>query len=291
MYYKYLLVIVSLLIFTATPLRAEEITLKHNGRSLLAYVELAAGKKISDGIILMTHGALAHGQMEIMATLQQLMKDNGQNSIAITLSLDEDLRKGMYDCGKNHIHKHSDAIKEIGLWVQWLKSQGAMSISLLGHSRGGNQTAWFAAENSDTAIKKVILIAPDYWNYAKKKTANPLLDAVLKKANAMIKADKGDTLMKNTDFIFCKGATVRAATFADYYNENPNHYTPDLIKKIKVPVLVIDGSEDNLVPNIPGLYTPKLKSGDRLEVVKGADHFFRDLHADDVSTMILKFLN
>ena len=58
----------------------------------------------------------------------------------------------MYDCATPHTHRHADAVEEIGAWLGWLQSQGVAKVALLGHSRGGNQTARFAAAHADVPL-------------------------------------------------------------------------------------------------------------------------------------------
>lgn len=294
MRHKYALLFLPLLLLFAAPTQAEEVYIKHNGMHLLANMEMAPGKTIDDGIVLMTHGTTAHGKMEIMASLQSVLKENGINSISITLSLNEDKRQGMFECTNTHTHKHSDAIKEIGLWLEWLKQKGARNVTLLGHSRGGNQTAWFASENHDAVIKQVVLIAPatlpfDYRKHHYEEMYKKDLNVLLKQANDLVKAGKGDTLM-TVDFIYCKDANVSAAAFADYYGNDSHFNTPELIKKIDVPVLIFAGSVDTTVMDVVKTYQTALKSDDKIVTVEGADHFFRDLYAYDIVDAMMAFM-
>lgn len=138
---------------------ADEIKLEHAGLTLNANLSPAQDDWQSGTVFLITHGTLAHNGMEIIATLQGLLADQGITSLAPTLSLGLDDRHGMYDCAVPHTHKHTDALDEIGVWLGWLKQQGVKQVVLVGHSRGGNQTAWFAAERMDPAVKGVLLIA------------------------------------------------------------------------------------------------------------------------------------
>ena len=94
-------------------LAAQEVTLSHAGITLNANLELAPGKELAEGVILITHGGLAHNGMEIMVTLQSLFKDHGYSSLAINLSLGIDNRHGMYDCNVTHRHHNSDSSEEI----------------------------------------------------------------------------------------------------------------------------------------------------------------------------------
>lgn len=277
---------------------AKEIQIKHAGLMLNGYVEIAEGKTLKNGVILMTHGTLAHGRMEIMTTLQELLKDNGVNSLSITLGLGLDKRRGMYDCNVPHTHKHRDALNEIDLWFKWLTGQGAKNISLLGHSRGGNQTAWYAVEHDKETIKSVILVAPMTWNKQKdingyKKRYKKDLGSVLSKATSLVKSGKGSTLLKNTDFIYCPDTQVTATSFVDYYQPDTRFDTPGLLPMIKKPVLIFAGSEDKTVKDVAEKTRPFAdKQGNvHLKVIEGSDHFFRDLYAEEVVDGIVDFIS
>jgi pimeloyl-ACP methyl ester carboxylesterase len=50
--------------------------------------------------------------------------------------------------------------------MNWLKAQGASKVVLLGHSRGGNQVSWYAAEKDSPLLEKVVAIAPATWDAA-----------------------------------------------------------------------------------------------------------------------------
>lgn len=293
---KSILMMILLSLFSVNSL-AKEVTLKSNGITLNANLELVSGQVVGKNIILMTHGTLAHGKMEIMSQLQDLFKENELDSLSINLGLGLDNRKGMYDCATTHTHKHTDAVDEIALWVDWLKKQGVKSITLLGHSRGGNQTAWYAAERADSSINKVILIAPATWSesYAKKdykKRYKKDLKDVFAKAEALVKQGKGKTVMKNTGHIYCENTSVTAESFVSYNKPDIRLDTPSLLKKIKQPVLVIAGSKDKTVKNLDKLVAPMVKKGKiDLSVIDGAGHMFRDLYADDMVDIIVEYLS
>jgi len=276
--------------------KAAEEHLVYQGRMLVANLELAQGKSLRDGVVLMTHGTLAHGRMEIMATQQQLLKERGINSLSITLSLDRSDRHGMFDCSETHTHRHTDAMDEIGQWLEWLKTRDVGKVTLLGHSRGGNQTAWFASEHDDAIIDRVVLIAPATWSaeYQEqdyRKRYHTELNPVFSRAEKLVKAGKGDSLMRHTGFIYCEDATVSAEAFVDYYHRDKRRDTPYLLKQIDKPVLVIAGSEDTVVSGlIPAV--EKLADGKQvqLRVIDGADHFFRDLYAEEAADHIAEFM-
>ena len=106
-------------------------------------------------------------------------------------------------------------------------------------------------------------------------------------AQQLVAEGKGNDLLEHVDFLFCPDTSVAAATFLSYYAPDERFDTPRLIPEIKPPVLVIAGSEDQVMKGLVDQVRP-LADGQRvqLEVIDGADHFFRDLYAEDVADAI-----
>ena len=276
------------------PAPAEEVKLPHGDLTLNANLEKVEGNWPQGPVILITHGTLAHNAMEIIETAQGLFAENGYSSLAINLSLGLSDRHGMYDCATPHTHKHTDALDEIGLWLGWLKEQGARRVVLLGHSRGGNQTAWFAAERDDPVIRAVVLIAPMTWSedYAAKayqqRFGKPLA-AVLSEARK--RAEAGQAWLEHTDFLYCPDTRVSPQAFLSYYAPEPRRDTPKLLPRINKPVLVFAGTEDQVVKGLGGRLAPLAEAGTiRLQVLDGADHMFRDLYAEDLVDAVVAFI-
>lgn len=287
-----------LALIVAGAVQAEAITLEHQGLKVRANLETSGDDWKGGPVILMTHGTLAHNKMEIMETLQQVFLDRGYSSLAINLSLglDASEREGMYDCAVTHTHKHTDAVDEIGLWLDWLKKQGVEQVVLLGHSRGGNQTARFAAAHDSAAIKGVILVAPQTWSekYAtkdyKERYGKPLAP-VLAKAEKLVAEGKGDTLLKPVDFIYCEETAASAEAFVSYYRPDAKMDSPTVIGDIDKPVLVFAGSADKVVANLSKkMARLEGKQGVQFEVIDGAGHFFRDLYAEDLADIAEEFI-
>lgn len=267
----------------AIAVEAKEVTLSHKGLTLNANLELAAGKKLAAGVILITHGTLAHRGMETISYLQNLLKEKGYNTLAINLSLGLDNRHDMYDCKVTHRHRHTDAAGEIGVWMDWLRKQGAKRVAVMGHSRGGAQTALYMAEHDNPLVKAVVLYAPAMSDPAKeaagyqqryKKSLAPLLE----KAQALVKEGKGGTVLEHTDLLYCPDTAVTAESFVSYYGPDPRLDTPYLIPKIKKPTLVVVAGNDEVVVGLDKKVAP-LADGKRVQmkVIDSADHFFRDL--------------
>lgn len=277
--------------FTTQLVAADTVTQTYNGLTHNANYQHAEERADNAATVLITHGTLAHNGMDIIATLQSLLADSGYDSLAINLSLGVNDREGMYDCSTPHTHKHMDAVAEIGLWVDWLKQQGDNRIVLMGHSRGGNQTALYAAGQSDPRVVAQILIAPQTWSEADataeyearfKQPLHPLIAAASER-------DPGQPL-ENIGFIYCDNATVSPASFLGYYQPNPNLDTPSLLKTASMPTLVFAGSEDTTVKNLEPAMQQVSNTAVRTVLIEGADHFFRDLYADELVENAVEFI-
>lgn len=285
------------LLLAVTTAFAQDVRIKHKDpafdRDLIlnGSLELAEGKSLADGVVLMTHGTGGYNKMEIMATLQELLAERGLSSLAITLSMGIDDRQDMINCPKQHWHKHTDALDEIGAWIDWLKTNGTTKVVLLGHSRGGNQTAWFIAERDRPEVKGTVLLAPMTWTYETvAKRYNDGAPRKLDDVMAEMRASDPRTVVEGLRFLTCGEAAVSAGSFLSYYEDEPRRDTPTLLPKITKPTLVIAGSEDTLVPDLPARKDSFVDDDTQLIVIDGADHFFRDLYADDVADAIEEFL-
>lgn len=277
------------------PAQAEEVKIKHGGLTLNANLNLAPGKSLAGGVVLMLHGTLAHKDMEIMKALQDQLVERGISNLAFNLSLAQDDRHGMIDCALPHRHMDSNAVKEIDLWVDWLKSKGGGKITVIGHSRGGRQVAQYAAGKPDTAVKRVVLVAPGTWEPGKqvrgyKKSYKKDLTPLLEKARALVKAGKGETLMEGVDFVYCPNTQVSATTFVDYYRPDPSRDTPSLIKRITMPVLAVVGDKDRVNSKFADRMKGITQANVKFILVEDAGHFFLDLFGEDLADAVAEFV-
>jgi pimeloyl-ACP methyl ester carboxylesterase len=282
----------AVLLLAALPATAEPVQLSWKGIRLNGELTLPMGGSLGDGVVLITHGSLAHHDMEIVVAIRETLLERDIASLAISLGFGIDDRKGFYDCAVGpNLHKRYDAVDEIGAWVDWLKGQGANRIAVMGHSAGGNQTAIFGVERPDPAVRAMLLLAPGSYDTpgqaaSYKRRFGRDLSSVLEQARGMAPDDR----LEDVSFINCESATVSAASFRSYYEPDPRGDTPAVLKKSPVPVLVVAGSEDTVVGNLRDSIAPL--AGGNLEylLVEGANHFFLDLYMEDVADAIAAFL-
>jgi len=278
-------------------------------QTAINYKNLAADfyESDSDVAVILLHGTLAHNRMEIIKTIATLLsEDYGYPVLTPNLSLNDKDRMGesvqtstkgyatLTACDIDHTHRYEDAVTELGVWVEYLKQEGFEKILVTGHSRGGRQVSAFLADNqSDPSIIGGVLIASglsrnerNIENY-KKDTG---LD--LTKLLAQFSEFPQDQYIDVPKFIYCDNPRVTAGAFVSEYAANPLHSAPYNVEKIKeLPILVIGGSEDTVVPDIEADFESlSSQSNLSVEVIDGADHFFRDLYADDVATMVVDLI-
>lgn len=279
------------------PALAEEVVYEYEGRKLVADATLAEGKTWADGAVLMLHGTMAHKDQETIKTVRELLNARGYNTLAMNLSLGVNERRGMRACDVPHGHYHRQALVEIGIWLTWLRDHGAQKVALFGHSRGGNQVAWYAFERPKVAlVGPVVLLAPMTWDKDHeaeryKARFGHGYEETLEKSQEMVKwAHGGDRLPGEVDFLNCEKAAVSAQAFFEYYGNDQRKDTPSLLPGVDRPTLVIAGSADEMAPDLAAkVKARKLKHVD-LRVVEGADHFFRDLYAEEAADIIAEFL-
>lgn len=279
----------------AASARAEAVQTKVGGLTVNGELKIADGRKLSDGVVLMVHGTLAHHAMETIVNLQSILTERGYNTLAVSLNLGVDNRSGMYDCATPHRHRHTDALDDIGAWLDWLAGKGVKDVALFGHSRGGNQAAWFATQHGNPMIKRMVLLAPATWD-AERAAASyqnlhkKPLQSSLAEAEALVAAGQGGSMIKGAGLLYCPGADATAASIVSYLAPDRRFDTPTLLREAKIPTLVIAGSADTVVSNLPqsmaGVADAKKI---KFTVIAEANHYFLDLVAEDVADAIEAF--
>ncbi|WP_417790157.1 alpha/beta hydrolase [Terasakiella pusilla] len=296
MYKSFCALVAGVTLLTA-PALAEKVELKlDNGLNVIGNLSLAEGKTLAeDGAVLLVHGTLAHQDMSIIAAQRNLLNERELNVLSINLSLGLDKREGMYDCTVPHAHKHRDAIAEIAQWMDWLQGKGASSVVLAGHSRGGNQVAMYQAEKQDARIGKLVLIAPQTWSEEKETTSYQSrykkdLAPILADMTQKVEDGKGDEQVAPTDFIYCAETSVTPASFVDYYAPDQAFNTPSLLDRINVPTLVVAGSNDTVVSDLPAQMDAISQDNVTFTVIDDADHMFIDFAGEDLADQVAEFV-
>lgn len=291
------LVLALVLASGGAPLHAEEVSTEHDVLTVLGNLEIAPEKSLkTDEVVLIVHGTLGHHRMEIVTAMQELLRERGVSSLAITLSLGVERRVGMLDCAAEQDHRHEDGADEIHTWVKWLKAKGATNIVLAGHGRGAGQAAMYASQaRMDKAIGRLVLIAPlvqtaesaDRQYFLRHKK---ILHDVYALAEEMSGKGEAQSFMEGVGFLDCPNAQVTAGAFLDYYAPNLKLFTPNLLPSVKVPVLVV-GASGNLqeADLVEGMRKVSGRGNILFQEIQGADYYFRDAASDELADRIAEF--
>jgi len=267
---------------TALSAQAEVVKTEVDGLTVRGNLERAAGASMADGVVLLVHGTKGHYGMGLIQQIQDGLTEQGYNTLAINLSLGLNDRTGLQPCDVVQRHRHEDALPQIEAWLDWLDGKGAERVALFGHSRGGNQVAWYAAEEHDPRVGAVAMAAPGTWDAERaaqgyRKRFDAELSDYLREARALGSARGADTEISVPGFLHCKASEVTAAAFLSYYADDPRKDTPTLLPKLEMPALVFAGEQDNLVPDLAERIAPLAREQSNLEAARFPDngHFFK----------------
>lgn len=271
----------------ASPLALAQSEVTHNG----LFADHYAGE--GNTAVLLVHGTLAHKRMEIIETLATLLnEDYDLPVVAPNLSLSSPARPGMVDCGQIHDHRHDDAVTEIGQWIQWMQQQGYGPIVVAGHSRGATQVSAYLATAPDSVVSEAVLIAPSTYDpetaAQRYETASGVsLEGVLARAS---QADPG-TVLEVPRFVYCQDARATADAIMGYYAPDMSRDSLHNLQSIDLPTTIVLGSDDQIAADLPAkLSQATLGTHVTIATIDGADHFFRDLYADDIASLIAERL-
>jgi len=275
---------------------SREITLPYGNLELVGKLEIAPGKTLADGAVLMLHGNMAHADMSIMRTFRSQLRKAGFTTLAINLSLNQTRRQGMMGCDEPLTHRVEDALPELGAWLDWLAQQGAGGANLLGFSRGGHQVAWFLAARPHPLVRSAVLLAPivgrdgtvsERYRVRYGQPIEPLLG----QARTLADAGNAGTLINQVGFLSCDAARVSAAAFLSHYALASQHDTPALLPRLRVPTLIVVAGGDEVARDTEPRFRPLVDDRRlRMVVIPGADHFFNDLYGEDAAEAVVAFL-
>lgn len=283
----------ALALLTGSALAAEPVVIEQPINGLTAVADWVKAEDAEAGapVVLLLHGTLADKDQELIDTLQELLAERGISSLAPSLTLGIDRRSGPYDCVVPFRHTHDEAADEMALWAKWLVSQGHERIIAAGHSRGGNQAALFARAYPEM-IEKLIPIAPAVGRDEATRDQRYKARYRAERSAVIASADAGGDLIDVPGIVYCRDAKATPAAISSYLGGAfEDRDTPSIVAGLPMPVLVIAGSLDTVVPEVPERMEA-IADGDRIrfEIIEDADHMFLDFFAEDTADLIAEFI-
>jgi pimeloyl-ACP methyl ester carboxylesterase len=278
--------------------RAEAVSHEYLGLTVVGNLQLAADKTLKDhGAVVLVHDSLAHHTDATIVKLQSALAGKGVNSVAISLSLGMNQRKGAFDCTHEHDHRHGDASDEIVAWVEWLQGQGASRVSIVGHGRGATQAALSAAERQDMGLNRLVLanppsVTPLVTGARYQQQFGQPLTPVLDQARKLVEDGEGDTLLNVPGFLTCTKARTTAAAFVDYYGGDNRQDIVSLLPELKQQTLVVVAGNDPSAREFEKTLSLFTASGKVVQqTVTGADGGFTGGSGEQLADLIAKFIN
>jgi len=173
-------------------------------------------------------------------------------------------------------------ISECKYQIERLINHGYKEIYVIGHSMGGVLASYLAANYKE--VKKLVLAAPAFKYLTFGEDNFELLNALKNSPKVLKDYKKEDIIPRLIQF-----PTSVVKEFMSLVEE-----CQDLPSKIDIPTLIIQGSNDKIVPIISSEYVyDNLKSKDkRIILVDGVTHdIFRSKEIEHLTEEIKEFLN
>lgn len=169
----------------------------------------------------------------------------------------------------------SEAADDISNAIKLLKKQGHKKIGLVGSSFGGAASILAASKSDDLSF--LVLRAPvsDYYEKILSEKKRYPLEEWKKKRFIYHRNMKGKKFLLNYSF------------FEDIVSRK----SYEIVKKIKIPVLIVHGDKDEQVPLSQSKKSAKLIKKCKLKIIKGADHIFsKPEHFNKVIEVVSDFI-
>jgi len=242
--------------------------------------------------VLIVHDTLGAFGDPTIAALQEALAARGYASLAINLSLGESGRTDPLACNARHVHKHEDALKEIGLWTDWLQGQGLGPVVLAGHGRGGAQAAWALAREG-WRYGAAALLAPTGWTprQADAEFRARYSDGIAALLTRVARLAPDD-LIENVPFLHCGAVSAAKASIVSYYGPEPMRDTPTALAEVRTPTLVLTPeratglAEDDVDARLLAMKNPAVS----VRVIEGAEAQFEEGAMDRAADAIDAYL-
>ena len=197
-----------------------------------------------------------------------------------------------------NFYKFENFAKDVEVLIE---EEGIKGFILIGHCIGGIISIYFQAQ-SHYPSKGLILIDTTYKPvfFGKNFIPNVLLDKMIRLLLKVAPAKKANGHEKHDQFVGTKDINLRRLlsdilhtslrSYLMIFDSLVNFKAGDLLKKIQVPTLVIEGLEDSIFPPQLAIELSSRIKNSELEFVKDADHILVINNPKDLEKDIEKFL-
>lgn len=239
------------------------------GNRLCGILSNPANDKLKS-IIILCHGFSSNKESKTYTTLQKALNQKNVSTF----------RFDFYGHGESE-GKFEDttislAVDAVLQAVKFLKEENYSKIGLVGGSFGGMASLIVASQSEDLFILALKAPVSDYLGKLVAQKSQQEIKDWEEKGFIYYLSGKQGKLKLNYSFF------EDAKKYENYYRS---------YKKIKIPVLIVHGDEDTTVPLKQSRKTCSVIPDCRLEVIEGADHFFKEpAQFERVINLIVSFI-
>jgi pimeloyl-ACP methyl ester carboxylesterase len=233
--------------------------------------------------VLILHGFLQTYNNATVSNLASALANDGYTVLAPTLSLGISNRRQTLSCETPHPHVFAADVAEVDFWERWLTRRGAASIVLIGHSTGNVQLLAYASEYRPKHVKQIITIS--LIEYAREFGGKQNL---AQNRQAQKKVKSGDARLGEYKLSYCNKYVAPAQAFLSYAEWDENKLLATL-RSVAAPIVVIAGDADERMRDgwLDSLRALPVK----ITTIKGANHFFSDVHEFDLHDRVIQSLS
>lgn len=203
-------------------------------------------------IVIVCHSWTSSKDMDIIRSLCESLRKNGINAFRFDFS-------GNGESGGEFIESTlSKEIQDLRSVIGYFKKKGYVKIGIIGHSMGGGICILESAKDRRPAFVISIAGTSDVSNFVERHFSKEQLEEVRKTGFTMKKTWQKEIVTISRKFI----------------KDVPRHRILQEVKKIRVPILFVIGTADNV--NMRKKAFNAARQPKHLIFINGADHNFTD---------------
>ena len=263
-----------MVILLSAPVQAEGLRLTSaDGKPLNAEYQPGDTRRPA---VLVLHGFLQTREFLTTQSIINGLAGVGNGILSPNLSLGVADRQQSMQCQAPHQNTLEDDLREIDVWVRWLREKGYPSVIIVGHSWGSQHGLGYADAYPKAPIAAVVGVSLVRTEQSPRVIAR-------QSAAAKGRLTRRDAALHPYALSYCKEYMAKPEAYLSYARWSDAHVLEVLarLKKRQVPVYVLLGSRDKRSDHA---WAKALRvSASQVLVVEGANHFFSSLHEFELS--------
>ena len=241
------------------------------------------GRGTARPAVVIVHGLYQTYSFPTVTRLAETLAEAGHSVLTPNLSLRVSDRRQSLACDAIHAHELGADSREIGVWVDWLRSRGHAEVVLIGHSFGSLNVLKFMEGKPQQGVSRLILLS---LIDPRVETERPGFLALRGAASARM-GRRAESLFRYR-LSFCDRLVATPESFLSYADWT----VADLLKLLSIPGVGVDvimaGDDGRVGPD----WAERLAAGGaNATVIPGADHFFDASHEFELHDTVLSMLS